>query len=205
MRHMATLRRVSARPKRDGILRLTMPEGRKVTVPVPVRKAPVPRRLTGRARSILTTAAVAAILVNAGVAWTYWRVTEADPLQGGNGPAVQMALPARSDLNVPLAPGSRGDLLVTVVNNHDFPVRITSVATGPGKVTADQEHRDAGCTDPAVALTRDQFPVRWDVRKNTIGAFTIPNGLIRGTGGDPACQGAVFTVPIRATGAGQPF
>jgi hypothetical protein len=47
--------------------------------------------------------------------------------------------------------------------------------------------------------------VRWDVRKNTIGAFTIPNGLIRASGGDRACDGAVFTVPIQATGTGPGF
>jgi hypothetical protein len=116
-----------------------------------------------------------------------------------------MSVPARSDRNVPLAPGSRGNLLVTLVNPHDFAVRITSVTAGPGKVVADEEHRDAGCTDPAVALTRGEFPVRWDVRKNTVGAFTIPNGLIRGTGGGRACAGAVFTVPIQAAGAGHRF
>jgi hypothetical protein len=177
-----------------------MPESTTIAAPAPAR-----RTFTRRARSILTTAAVAAILVNAGVVWTYWRVTGADPLQGGYGLAVQMALPARSDLNAPLAPGGRGNLLVTLVNNHDFPVRITSVTAGPGKVTADEEHRDAGCTDPVVRLAQDQFPVRWDVRKNTIGAFTIPNGLTRTAAGHPACEGAVFTVPIQATGAGQGF
>jgi hypothetical protein len=197
---MATLRRVSARPRRDGILRFSTPEGRQIGVTTPIR-APEPRR----ARSILTIAAVAAVLVNAGVAWTYWRVTETGPRQDGTGPAVRMSVPARSDLDVPLAPGSRGNLLVTLVNTHDFAVRITSVTAGPGKVVADEEHRDAGCTDPAVALTRGEFPVRWDVRKNTIGAFTIPNGLIRGTGGDRACAGAVFTVPIQAAGAGHRF
>ena len=192
MRHMATLRRASARTRRDGRL-----EGRHTAVPVP--KAPTPRR----ARSILTTAAVAAILVNAGVAWTYWRVAEADPLPAGTGPAVRMTLPARSDLNVPLAPGRRGSLLVTMINNHDFPVRIVSVSRGPGKVVADDEHRDLGCKDPVVELTRGEFPVRWDVPKNTVGAFTIPDALIRATGGDEACEGAVFTVPVRGTGAGQ--
>ena len=202
-------------PRLDG-LRWKMPEGFKVVMPVrlgqrePARDVMPPsgarqatRRFTGRARAVLSTAAIAAILVNAGAAWTYWRVTEADGIRGGNGIAVEMALPARSDLNVPLAPGGRGDLMVTLINNHDFPVRITSVKPGPGKVMADDEHRDAGCTDPVVELTRERFPVQWDVQKNTIGVFTIPDGLVRAADDDMACEGAVFTVPIQATGVGQ--
>ena len=189
---------------------LPRPGGWQVATPVGprlaehTRKARPPgdaRKVTGRARSILTAAAVAAILVNAGVAWTYWRIAEAGARPDGNGATIQMALPARSDLTVPLAPGRRGDLLVTLTNNYDFPVRITSVTLGPGRVLADDEHRDAGCADPIVELTREQFPVRWDVPKNTIGAFTIPDGLIRAADDDMACEGAVFTIPIQASGA----
>jgi hypothetical protein len=176
---------------------------RKAGPPSDVR--PGPSRFTGRTRAILTTAAVAAIAVNAGAAWTYWRVTEADTRRGGNGMAVQMTLAARSDPNVRLAPGGRGALLVTLINNQDFPIRITSVSAGPGRAVADDEHRDAGCEDPAVEPTRKRFPVRWEVQKNTLGAFTIPDALIRGAGGDAACDGAVFTIPIQASGAGQGY
>jgi hypothetical protein len=206
------LPRLDSLTNRDGSFRFKVPEIRKIAVTVrpspdepagpPSGVRPAARRLTGRARAILTTAAVAAIVVNAGVAWTYWQVTEAGTRLGGNGVPVEMAVPARSDLNVPPAPGGRGHLLVTLINNHDFPVRITSVTPGPGEVVADDEHRAAGCTDPVVELSRERFPVRWDVQKNTIGAFTIPDGLIRGIDGDKACEGAVFTIPVRATGAG---
>jgi hypothetical protein len=68
-------------------------------------------------------------------------------------------------------------------------------------VLADAEHRKAGCTDPDVELARERFPVRWDVPRNTFGAFTIPDGLLHGADGDEACEGAVFTIPIQATGA----
>jgi len=193
--------RLDSLTKRDGALAVKLPERWKFAVPEPTRKAPGP----GRIYSILTTAVVAAILVNAGVAWTYWRVAGADPRRDGNRMAVEMALPARSDLTVPLAPGRRGDLLVTLINNYDFPVRITSVRPGPGRVMADDEHRDAGCTDPVVELTREQFPVRWEVPRNTLGAFTIPGGLIRAADDEMACEGAVFTIPIQATGAGQGY
>lgn len=192
-------------------LRLKMPEGSNLTEPArkvrpPRDPRPATRRFTGRTRLILTTAAVAAILVNAVVAWTYWRVTAAaETRPAGDGMAIEMALPARSDLTVPLAPGARGNLLVTLINNHDFPVRITSVTLGPGRVMADDEHRDAGCIDPVVELTRERFPVRWEVQKNTVGAFTIPDALIRAPDDDMACRGAVFSIPLQASGSGQEF
>ena len=161
------------------------------------------RRFDARARSILTAAAITAVVVNAGVAWTYWRVSEADT-GAPAGTAVELTLRARSDLNVPLAAGARGNLTVTLTNDYDFPIRITSVKAAPGKAVADDEHREAGCKDPAVDLTQKHFDVQWDVQKNTIGAFTIPEGMIRGAGGHPACEGGVFTIPIQVSGVSQP-
>lgn len=160
------------------------------------------RRFDRRARSVLTAAAITAIVVNAGVAWTYWRVSEADTGATG-GTAVELTLRARSDLNVPLKAGGPGNLTVTLTNDYEFPIRITSVSAAPGKAVADDEHREAGCKDPAVELSQKQFDVQWDVQKNTIGAFTIPDGMIRAAGGSAACEGGVFTIPIRVSGVSQ--
>ena len=54
-----------------------------------------------------------------------------------------------------------------------------------------------------VDLTQESFAVSWDVQNNMIGAFTIPNGLIMAADADQACEGATFTVPVRASGVGQ--
>lgn len=158
-------------------------------------------RLDARTRSILSAAAVGAILVNAGAVWAYWKVTASETGSARAGTAVELTLRARSDLNRPLQPGRTGNLTVTLTNDNDFPITITSVSPGPGNVVADDEHRDAGCRqNTGVSLTKGSFAVSWDVAKNTIGAFSIPDGLRMDRNANQACLGAMFTVPVQVSG-----
>jgi hypothetical protein len=158
-------------------------------------------RLDGRTRSILSAAAVAAIVVNAGAAWAYWKVTASETGSARAGTAVELTLRGRSDLNRPLLPGGTGNLTVTLTNDNDFPITITSVSAGPGNVVADDEHREAGCREiTGVSLTKTAFEVSWAVSKNTIGAFSIPEGLRMDVNSNKACQGAIFTVPVQVSG-----
>jgi hypothetical protein len=162
------------------------------------------RRFDGRTRSILTVAAVAAVIVNAGAAWTYWKVGS-QPAAARAGTVVELTLRGRSDLSRSLTPGGTGSLTVTVTNDNDFPIRITSLKPGPGNVVADDEHRDAGCLTTGVTMSRPDFEVSWDVAKNTIGAFTVPAGLRMAATSKRACAGATFTVPLQSSGiSGQP-
>jgi hypothetical protein len=167
-----------------------------------VRPAGQPRRrrLDRRTRIILSAAAALAIVVNAGAAWTYWRIAGSRTGAAASGTAVELALRARNDLNTQLLPGGTGNLTVTVTNEYDFPIRITLVTPGSGNIVADDEHREAGCTAPAVSMTRPRFDVSWNVARNTVGAFTIPDGLSLSRTGQHACQGATFTVPVQVTG-----
>jgi hypothetical protein len=158
------------------------------------------RRLDGRTRTILALAALAAVVVNAGAAWLYWRISGSETGHWGAAATMQMALRARSDLTHPLVAGQTGNLTVTVTNDDDVPIKITSVAVGVGKVVADAEHRELGCKDPGVRLTKDRFAVSWEVPRNTIGAFTIPGALSMPASSPAVCHGAVFTVPIQASG-----
>jgi hypothetical protein len=157
-------------------------------------------RLDLRTRAILSGAAAIAILVNAGAAWVYWRITGSQTGHRGAEIVVEMALRARSDLNRSLLPGRSGNMTVTVTNDYDFPIRITSVTPGAGNVVADDEHRDRGCKEPGVTISPARFAVSWDVPRNTIGAFTIPDALLMRPDADPVCAGAVFTVPVQASG-----
>ena len=161
------------------------------------------RRLDGRTRSILSAAAVAAVVVNAGAAWAYWKVTASETGSARAGTAVELTLRGRSDLNRPLTAGGTGNLTVTLTNDNNFPITITSVSPGPGHVVADNEHRNAGCRDDTgVSLTKTTFDVSWDVPKNTIGAFSIPDGLRMAVSSDKACRGATFMVPVQVSGVG---
>jgi hypothetical protein len=161
------------------------------------------RRVDGRTRSILTMAAAAAVVVNAGAAWVYWQVTSSGPGRAAAGAAIALELRGRSDLNRQLLPGGTGNMTVTVTNDNDFPIRIVSVAPGNGNIVADNEHRDRGCRDATgVTMTRSSFPVSWEVARNTVGAYTIPAGLRMAAGANPTCAGATFTVPVQVNGVG---
>jgi hypothetical protein len=158
------------------------------------------KRLDRRTRVILSVAAAAAVVVNAGAAWTYWQITGSRTGPGNTQNVVELALRARSDLNRPLLPGQTGNMTVTVTNEYDFPIRITTVAPGAGNVVADDEHRDDGCKQTGVEMTRSRFMVSWEVPRNTIGAFTIPDALLMRPETAVACGGAMFTVPVQVSG-----
>lgn len=162
------------------------------------------KRLDGRTRAILAAAAAAALVVNAGAAWTYWQITGSRTTPGSAPTVVELAMRARSDLNRPLTPGQTGNMTVTVTNELDFPLRITSVTPGIGNVVADDEHRDDGCKEARVAMTHSRFAVTWEVPRNTIGAFTIPDALVMRPEADAACGGAIFTVPVQVSGVSRP-
>ena len=209
-REVLTARRGLIRrdPERD---RDTGPESRPIEVSVrpeydePTWEVRQPgtgrRRLDGRTRSVLAAALAAAIVANAGVAWAYWTINGSRTGTASAGMPVEMILRGRSDLTRPLTAGGTGNLTVTLTNDNDFPIRITSVSRAAGNVTADDEHRDAGCTDAhGVSMARDTYDVSWEVARNTIGAFTIPDGLSMSGETSRSCRGATFAVPIRAVG-----
>ncbi|MEV6597213.1 hypothetical protein AB0M36_10165 [Actinoplanes sp. NPDC051346] len=158
------------------------------------------RKLDHRGKAILSVAAVAAVIVNAGAAWAYWRLGGAGTGVAVAGSAVELELHGRSDESEPLYPGSSAGLTVTVTNRNGFPVRITSISAGDGRVTADPAHREAGCLETGVVVSADVLAVSWEVPKNTIGVFTVPGGLRMTNSSDSACQGATFTIPVTAKG-----
>lgn len=190
----------NSEPEKDLHIELAPADHEEPTWEVRHPGAPRRRRLDGRTRVILSAAAAAAIVVNAGAAWAYWRITESRTGQARTGTAVQLALRARSDLNRPLHRGRTGNLTVTVTNEYDFPIRIRVITPGVGNVVADDEHRDAGCLDTGVGITRPRFDVSWDVPRNSIGAFTVTGGLAMRGDANLTCENAVFTVPVQATG-----
>lgn len=158
------------------------------------------KRIDARTRSVLTSAVVAVVIVNALAMWAYWRITGAEAGPATTGTAVELQLAGRSDLNEPLGPGRIGNLVVTVINDNDFPIQITSVAPASGNVVADDEHRDAGCLRTGVMFAGEAVSVNWDVARNNVSAFTVPDGLTMTSASDPACLGAVFTVPVVVRG-----
>ena len=157
-------------------------------------------RLDRRGKLILSIAAAAAVIVNAGAAWAYWKLDGAGTAVAVAGSAVGLQMHGRSDGSKPLYPGGTTNLTVTVINNNDSQVKITSVAAGAGDVTADAAHREGGCRTTGVVVSPGVLHVAWKVAENTTDVFTVPGGLMMTNSSDSACQGATFTIPVRATG-----
>jgi hypothetical protein len=168
-----------------------------VRSPGDVRKK---NRLDRRTRMILSIAAAAAVVVNAGAAWAYWQITGSKTRPAADAGPVELALRGRSDLNVPLHRGKIGNLTVTVSNDTGYPIRITTVAPGAGNIVADPEHRDAGCTGVVAVLTKPRFDVAWEVEKNAVRVFPVDRALTMRKDAAAACEGATFTVPVQASG-----
>ncbi|HEX8345063.1 MAG TPA: hypothetical protein VF657_10000 [Actinoplanes sp.] len=157
-------------------------------------------RVDRRSKLILAVAAVAGVAVNAGVAWAYWTITGSGTGTAVAGTAIELTLSGRSDAERPLFPGATSDLTVTVTNDNDFPIRITSVTAGAGRTVADDRHAAGGCRNTGVVVSKHVHPVSWDVAENNTGVFTVPDGIRMTNDSDTACQGAVFTIPLTATG-----
>ena len=100
---------------------------------------------------ILTVAAVAALLANAGAAWAYWHFHGTGSRNAAAAAGVEITLTATSDPGRALAPGDVGNLTVTVTNQYSNPVRITSILAAGGRITADEARRDAGSLRRPVA------------------------------------------------------
>ena len=157
------------------------------------------RKLDRRSKTILGLAAAAAVLANAGAAYAYWVVNGSGTAAAAAGAVVELKLTGRSDDSAPLYPGTAADLTVMVANQNGFPIRITAVTTGGRKPEADPEHREGGCRTTGVTASHETMSVSWNVPKNAVGVFTVPDGLIMSNSSDSACQGATFTIPLRAT------
>jgi hypothetical protein len=163
-------------------------------------KATGMRKVNRRTKVILAVCALAAVAVNAGAAWAYWRITGSGTGAAQAGSAIELNLKGKSDDKKPLYPGGTSNLTVTVTNDNDFPIRITTLSPGKGSVSADAQHRDAGCRTTGVVVAKDVNDVSWEVPRNTIGVFTLTNGIRMSNQSDTACQGATFTIPVQATG-----
>jgi hypothetical protein len=138
--------------------------------------------------------------VNVGAAWSYWTITSSQATAQAAAASVELTLRAHSDYNKTLLPAQTGNLTITLANDQDFPVTITKVLRADPTAYADDPHRENGCDPTGVALTRGVFDVDWNVPKNTIGAFTIPDGLRMAADSPAACRNATFTLSIRAVG-----
>lgn len=157
-------------------------------------------RTSSRRRSVVATAVAGMMVVTGGAAWAAWRLSGSGSSTTTAATVLDLRLTARPRPNAPLYPGARTDLAVTVENRNPFPVVVTVVQAGPGPVTVDAAHRDAGCTTTGVSPTRGASAVSWPVPPKTSASFLLLDAIQMTNASDSACQGGTFTVPLTASG-----
>ncbi|NYG07309.1 hypothetical protein BJ986_001796 [Phycicoccus badiiscoriae] len=143
-------------------------------------------------RRLSTSAAgTAALLLVGGVAYATWSATGAG--SGASAVGTTTPLTAVAVISATLYPGSSADLTVMVSNPNQRPVTVTSIAA-TGVIIA-----SAGCTAPGVTAA---LPATVSVTIPAGGSapIVLTKAVSMSTSSSSDCQGATFTIPLRATG-----
>ena len=132
-----------------------------------------------------------ALLMVTGIAYAAWSQTGAGTRNATTG--TTQALGAVAAVSTTLYPGGTAALTVTVSNPNPGPVTVTSINL-TGAVTA-----SAGCTTSGVTVT---LPATVSVSVPAGGSspVTLTDAVAMSTSSSSDCQGATFTIPLRAKG-----
>jgi hypothetical protein len=150
-------------------------------------------------KAFLVAAVVTAVL--AGVAFGSWT-------SGGSGhgsakakTAVALTTVAVPASSATLYPGADAKVTIRVVNDNDFPVRITDVSFGTPQTTTvtGALGECASGTDAALTFT-DQSGLALDMGAHATTTFDV-DGVHMGGASANGCQGATFAIPVTLTGA----
>jgi hypothetical protein len=146
-----------------------------------------------------------ATLAAFGVASGFWSGS-------GSGSAIaQVGSPQDIGIGAPapvdqLYPGGSADVAVSVANPNPYPVRVGSLSldssTGSGGFEVDAAH--GGCSLGGLHFAAQtnggngwQIPAKVGATEGTL-AVVMPDALSMGPSADGACQGAAFTIHLRA-------
>jgi hypothetical protein len=153
-----------------------------------------------RRRVPLVVAVTALTLRVAGVAAAYWSVT------GGGAATAATASPSLLTLapatpTAQLYPGGQATVVLTVTNPNPGEVRVGSLALdvsqGTGGFAVDGGHAGCGLASLSFA-TQTNGGAGWTVPGSGTLPVTLTNALSMGTGAANACQGATFSVYLKA-------
>lgn len=158
-----------------------------------------PRRL------LVVTLAAVVVLAGAGAARAYWTGSGDGSGSAATGTPVALTLTPGTAAET-LYPGGSSDVALTVVNPGSADVRIGSLVLdttqGTGGFAVDTAH--GGCAVGALALdTQTNSGAGWSVPGRAGGvdgtlSITLSDAVRMGLGAANACQGARFTVYLRA-------
>jgi hypothetical protein len=150
------------------------------------------------AKGAAVAVGILVFLVATGVAWATWRADGAGHARGAADRAVALTTEATTATGTLLVPGGEGDLVVRVRNPNRYPVQITSIAA-IGAVQPDAEHA-AGCSPTGVTFV-PPVDLALELAAGQTREFTVADAVHMAGSAAQGCQGAVFTIPVRLTGA----
>ena len=160
-------------------------------------------RLVGR--TLLSISLAVPAVAIGGVATAYWGGAGAGTGSGATGTTVAVTLSAGTPTEM-LYPGAQTDVMLSVSNPNQSPVRIGSLSLattqGTGGFAVDAGH--SGCAVATLTFTTQTnsgagwtLPAKIDGVNGTL-PITLPGALAMGSGAADACQGATFTVYLAA-------
>jgi len=159
-----------------------------------------------RTRVLVLVVALVALAVPAGIAYAYWTSGATGGGAGSTGTLSALSLTPGTPSSG-LYPGGQSSVVLTASNPNFEVTQIGSLALdtsqGTGGFTVDGAH--AGCGVATLSYTTQSnggsgwsVPARVGVVNGTL-AITLTNALSMGATAASACQGATFTVYLRAT------
>lgn len=154
-----------------------------------------------RRSSAVTVAALMVLVLGVGTTgWAYFRGTGSGVGTAVTGTTEPLTLgPAAPATQV--YPGGQGAVAVIVTNPNPGAVRLESLALDPGQASGgfavDQAHSGCGVSSLTFAA-QNNGGTGWDVPGNGSVTLSLVDALTMSTSASAACQGASFTVYLKA-------
>lgn len=150
-------------------------------------------------KAFVVAAVVAAVL--AGLAFGSWTFGGSGTGSAKAKTAVALTTVAVPASSASLYPGADAKVTIRIVNDNDFPVRISDVAYGTPETTTVTGALGVCASGVDAALTfTDQGSLALDVPAHASNTFDV-DGVHMGGASANGCQGATFTIPVTLSGA----
>lgn len=158
------------------------------------------RRMSSALPRALAGVVVVLLVALGGPAAARWSGTGSGSGSGASGSTTLLTLTPGTP-TATLYPGGQGAVVLTITNPDEATVKVGSLqlrtTDGTGGYAVDAGH--AGCAVSALSYTtQTNGGAGWTVSGQSSLSITLPGALTMATNAAAACQGATFTVYLRA-------
>ena len=157
------------------------------------------RRVSGRI--VAVGAALLLVVLLGSTGWSYWSAGGTGSGSGTTTASVQSLTLSPAVPTAQLYPGGRSSVAVTVNNPNSVPLRIGSLSLDTSQGTAgfavDAAHSSCGVSSLSF-VTQTNGGAGWNVPGNGSLSLSLTNALGMSVDAANACQGASFTVYLKA-------